>query len=370
METKKEKAENRAEQKVGQAQKLLSLKHRLSAPVPLHFLLNWQGAEIWVQRDDLLPFSFGGNKVRFVLETLQEMADRGCDVLVSYGSPASNLNRAAAHMAAAAGFGCTVVYKFETVPGERAETARFNERMVRESGAALVSCTRETVGRTIAEVLQKLTEEGHRPYYIYGDETGHGGEKVLLRAYRRVYEQLSDCTHIFLPCGTGMTQSGLLLGQLDALARRKSGASETEKEEKKENTSLPPRTVETPADSMPFIHGISVARTETQCRLAVCEALQCDLGRELSEAEAARIKVTDSYLCGGYGQADTELQKLCEALMRQHGLPLDLTYTGKAFYGMLCEIERKKLSGRVIFLHTGGVPGFFDRMQSSTQASE
>ena len=47
--------------------------------------------------------------------------------------------------------------------------------------------------------------------------------------------------------------------------------------------------------------------------------------------------------------------------MIRFGLPLDSTYTGKAFLGMKKYIDKERISGsHVLFIHTGGTPLFFD----------
>ena len=47
--------------------------------------------------------------------------------------------------------------------------------------------------------------------------------------------------------------------------------------------------------------------------------------------------------------------------MKQYGIPLDSTYTGKAFRGMLSYLEENGIHGqKILFIHTGGTPLFFD----------
>ena len=42
--------------------------------------------------------------------------------------------------------------------------------------------------------------------------------------------------------------------------------------------------------------------------------------------------------------------------MQETGLMFDTTYSGKAFYGMMQEIEKNKLYDKnIIFWHTGGI---------------
>ena len=69
--------------------------------------------------------------------------------------------------------------------------------------------------------MDGLRSEGKRPYYIYGDCTGHGTEETGNRAYEKAYleirkqEELQGAgyDYIFLASGTGATQAGLIRGQ-------------------------------------------------------------------------------------------------------------------------------------------------------------
>ena len=46
------------------------------------------------------------------------------------------------------------------------------------------------------------------------------------------------------------------------------------------------------------------------------------------------------------------------------GIPLDMTYTGKAFYGMVKYLEDNQIRDKnILFLHTGGTPLFFDFLE-------
>lgn len=59
-----------------------------------------QGEEnkIFIKRDDLIPFSFGGNKVRIALEFIEDMKKQGKNCIVGYGNARSNLSRALANL--------------------------------------------------------------------------------------------------------------------------------------------------------------------------------------------------------------------------------------------------------------------------------
>ena len=53
---------------------------------------------IYIKRDDLFPFSFGGNKVRIALEFINDMKKQGKDCIVGYGNARSILSRALANL--------------------------------------------------------------------------------------------------------------------------------------------------------------------------------------------------------------------------------------------------------------------------------
>ena len=133
-----------------------------------------------------------------------------------------------------------------------------------------------------------------KPYYIYGDEFGHGNEAVPVRAYEKVYREILEqeeqmgiqFDYIFLSTGTGMTQAGLLSGKLVSIGK-------------------------------------------------------------------------------GYGKKSSIIDKAIYDMMVLNGIPLDPTYTGKAFLGMRDYIIKNNISNKnVLFIHTGGTPLFFDNLRN------
>ena len=65
---------------------------------------NENSNQFFIKRDDLLPFSFGGNKVRIAEEYFKDMLQKDCNCIISYGSSKSNLNRVIANMSRAEGY--------------------------------------------------------------------------------------------------------------------------------------------------------------------------------------------------------------------------------------------------------------------------
>ena len=343
------------------------------APTPIEFFGNVGGAELYVKRDDLIPVAMGGNKVRIAAEIFAEMSRRGCDAVITYGSLTSNLNRAVALMAKDAGVKCYAIVKrekgrcstgtgavhgcgeltgTETEPGAVAERLPLNYRLVLASGAQLAETDSAHVGETVARVLAESRARGEKPFYVYGDATGHGNEEVLSRAYKEVYGEILTqeqalfdgeyhFTEIFTAVGTGSTVSGLIAaaggegalpGMRDADAAPGAAAGER------------------------HITGISVARSR--------EVVLAAIG-----PEDERFTITDAYLAGGYGQtaaagpAPSSLEDFCITTSLAHAMPLDPVYTGKALFGTMEEIKKRGITGKVLFLHTGGTPLYYDMLE-------
>lgn len=302
---------------------------------PIEYYGRIKETEVYIKREDTIPFSFGGNKVRIALEVFEEMKQRGSKRVISYGSTSSNLNRVIAQMAAERGVGCTVIVKKENTEGGHPS---FNEIMVLDSGAEIIYTENGEVRDTVANTLARYRAREEDPYYIYGDETGCGGEEVLSRAYRKVSAEISAQEKeldvrfdtLVLPVGTCSTLTGLLQA------------------EEKRN-----------------VLGISIARSRENTENKLKEFLfRIGMNEEEAAAKLASFcRITDAYLMGGYGKRNAELVPFLREQLRSHGLPLDPTYTGKAFYGMTEEIRKGNLTGTCLFLHTGGLPLFFDMME-------
>ncbi|MDO4809552.1 MAG: pyridoxal-phosphate dependent enzyme [Eubacteriales bacterium] len=335
------------------------------APTPIEFFGNVGGAELYVKRDDLIPVAMGGNKVRIAAELFAEMTRRGCDAVITYGSVTSNLNRAVALMAKDAGVKCYAIVKKDTCAA--AEKLPLNYRLVLASGAEVAETDSTHVGETVARVMAESRARGEKPFYVYGDETGHGNEEVLSRAYKEVYGEILTqeqalfdgeyhFTEIFTAVGTGSTVSGLIAAAGGAVPGMTDAGA------------LPGMTgagaAAGPDGGERHITGISVARSR--------EAVLAAIG-----PEDERFTITDEYLAGGYGQtaaagaaADsaagakpTSLEDFCITTSLAHVMPLDPVYTGKALFGTMEEIKKRGITGKVLFLHTGGTPLYYDMLE-------
>jgi 1-aminocyclopropane-1-carboxylate deaminase/D-cysteine desulfhydrase-like pyridoxal-dependent ACC family enzyme len=118
---------------------------------PIHRLNYTDGRNTYyIKRDDLLPFSFGGNKVRIAQAYFDDLEKKGCDCIVAYGNSRSNLCRVIANMSAAKGIPCYIVSPADD-SGERIDTN--NSCMVRAMGATIIPCLKTNVAATVERTL-------------------------------------------------------------------------------------------------------------------------------------------------------------------------------------------------------------------------
>ncbi|WP_312654089.1 pyridoxal-phosphate dependent enzyme [Proteiniclasticum sp.] len=295
--------------------------------------------QFYIKRDDLLPFSFGGNKVRIAEEYFNDMCQKDCDCIISYGSSKSNLNRVIANMSKSMGIPCYVVSPNDN-ESETQET--FNSMLVKNIGANIVLCNKNEVADTIESLINQCNREGLRPYYINGNKYGNGNKEVPVRAYIKAYEEILEYErnaglefdYIFHASGTGMTQAGLLCGSI---------LNHDEKE----------------------IIGISIARSSETGAIPIKDSIDSYFKSLNINKTDAPISFTDKYVCGGYGKYNNQIISTVQRVYNTEGIALDTTYTGKAFWGMTEYVKEKQISNsKILFIHTGGTPLFFDDLNS------
>lgn len=297
----------------------------------------------YMKRDDLLPFSFGGNKVRFARKFLEDMRREHCDSMIIYGNYHSNLCRILATLCHELGMPCYMVHNTEDIK-EHKETQ--NSRVIRAMGVREIPCGKTGIADAVQLAMDELTEKGYRPYYIYGNTKGQGREWVPMEAYAEAYEEICrqeekkglHFDYIFLASSTNATQAGLLAGSLKAGDNRK-------------------------------IIGISVSRNEKRGKEVIASDLKVyadKFGHSFPEDLEDHIYFTDEYLGDGYGRYSSKTVDIIRKIYGEEGIPLDMTYTGKAFYGMVRYLEEHQIHDKnILFLHTGGTPLFFDFLEEN-----
>ncbi|RGG88481.1 pyridoxal-phosphate dependent enzyme [Ruminococcus sp. AF17-11] len=296
---------------------------------------------IYIKRDDLLPFSFGGNKVRIAEEFFADMRRKKHDSIIGYGNSRSNLCRVIANMSKYYGVKCCIISPKDD-DGQRVETS--NSKIVRLCDSEIVICSKDNVSKTVSETISRHKDAGYSPYYIYGNEFGTGNKSTPVNAYYKCYNEILsqakaydlDFDYIFLATGTGMTQAGLLSGKLVSNGKEK-------------------------------IVGISVARKTEQETNVIYDYVKSFFKKKQLNTNILKddICVVDEYIGKGYGKKSSIIDKAIYDMMVLNGIPLDPTYTGKAFLGMRDYIIKNNISNKnVLFIHTGGTPLFFDNLRN------
>ncbi|WP_051589062.1 pyridoxal-phosphate dependent enzyme [Ruminococcus sp. NK3A76] len=297
-------------------------------PTAIQELGEYKDCCLFIKRDDLIPFSFGGNKARKAELFFEQIDDGGYDCVVTYGSGSSNHCRVVANLCCKRGLGCYVISPAE------ASRATFNSRMMKLFGAEITTVPVSEVHDTIENKLSELKAQGRKPFFIEGGGHGNTGTEAYVRCYSEICEQEKalgthfDC--IFFASGTGTTHAGLVCGHLLAKDERD-------------------------------IIGISIARKNPRGRNVVLDSIRSYMNGRASDEEIEQATVFIDDYTSGYGKDDDSVFETMCFVLRNYGIPLDATYTGKAFTGMSAYIDKHDIRDKnILFIHTGGTPLFFD----------
>lgn len=308
--------------------------------------LGSRGIDLWVKRDDETGGAEAGNKIRKLEYLLAEAKRQGADTLVTCGGIQSNHARATAIVGRSLGMSAHLLLRTTEPEAPLPNVGNvFLDRMVGATVRAITPAQYRERGALMTEVAMELTRAGRAPYVI--PEGGSNGLGALgyVRAMEEVRKQLdlglgggAPFDLIFHACGSGGTAAGVALG-----------AAEYE------------------------------VAAEVRA-LAVCDDrayFEAAIARIVEEARAlapeltglAKLVVDDAAKGPAYAVASSEQKKLIVTIARASGLMLDPVYTGKAFFGLVQAAERGELDRkRVLFLHTGGLPGLLAQSSDMLEA--
>jgi D-cysteine desulfhydrase len=322
----------------------LLLAHRPTPLVPLSRLGAELGITLWAKRDDATGGAEAGNKIRKLERLVADALAQGADTLVTCGGLQSNHARATAIVAARLGLGAVLVLRDprltaagRLVPDDP-EALSGNVLLDRMVGAEIRLITAADYGRRdaiMAEVADELRAVGRRPYVIpEGGSNGLGalGYVDAMAEIRTQIAALGEAPFdvVVHACGSGGTAAGCALG------------------------------------------GEGVAGSVVA--MAVCDDAPTFVTRiETILAEARAIephhrpvpfRVDDGAKGPRYAESTVEQRALMVEVARKTGLILDPVYTGKAFLGLVRAARAGDLGSRVLFLHTGGLPGLMAQAPS------
>lgn len=299
-------------------------------PTIIQDLGEFHNNHLWIKREDFIPFSFGGNKARKAELFFSEVDNGSYDCVVTYGSGSSNHCRVVANECCRRGLKCYIISP------EEASEETFNSQMMVLLGADITIVPISKVHDTIEQKLEKLKEAGYHPFFIEGGGHGDIGTEAYVQCYNEIREQEKEIgiyfDYIFFASGTGTTHAGLVCGQLLSNDERK-------------------------------IIGISIARKNPRGRNVVIDSIRSYLGDRVPDDIIQTDTVFIDDYTTGYGKDDMRVTETINQVLKIYGIPLDATYTGKAFMGMT-EYIKDIRNKNILFIHTGGTPLFFDALRS------
>jgi D-cysteine desulfhydrase len=299
--------------------------------------------EWWVKRDDLSSFDLSGNKVRKLEFLLWEAKQRECDSVITVGGEQSNHCRATAVAARQIGLEPHLILRRPTGSPETLGLAG-NLLLDRMVGSKLYTVSTGTYiqhgSQRLCNILAtRLEEAGKKPYVIPvggSNSLGAFGYISCIQELIQQMEQLAlDFDHIVVACGSGGTLAGLAIGA------RLSGIKAK-------------------------LHIVGVCDTPEEFFDHLREVAS---SFEIDFTKYGPVETWCNIYAGqgiGYAKStEAELRFLIE-LSQSTGIILDPVYSGKAFYHFVHTVllEQREVftpGQKVLFIHTGGVFGLYDK---------
>jgi len=307
-------------------------------PTPLYEAKNLTkelgGPRIFVKRDDLTGLGFGGNKTRILEFIMGDALAKGADVIVTGAGWQSNWCTQV--ISACRRLGLDVaIYKQAVEDGYDPKDYDGNHLLHFILGAEMVVVGhpwREKAAKAKEKLIEELRSKGMKPYDA-GESPYRsiGYANGVLELLTQANELGVKIDYIVHANGSGMTQSGLILGS------------------KALNTNIE-------------VIGISISPgVDKEGRVAkmVNEGAKLlDVDVSVGEKD---VNIIHDYLGGGYAVVDEDVIRAIELVAKTEGIFLDPVYTGKAMAGLIDMVRdgRFDKDENIVFLHTGGTAALF-----------
>jgi D-cysteine desulfhydrase family pyridoxal phosphate-dependent enzyme len=303
-----------------------------------------RGIEFWLKRDDLSSFDLSGNKVRKLEFLLADAIEKKCDSVITIGGLQSNHARATAVAARQLGLQPFLILRTSLASTESTELGIVGNLLLdRIVDAKIFTVSAGTYARIGSNALckqleEKLIAEGHRPYVIPVGGSNTLGAMGYMECVREVLEfscaqQQPPFDHIVTACGSGGTLAGLAIGL------KLSG-------------------------SKALLHAVSVCDSPQYFYNHLEEVANAlGLDRAIYGPITSWCSIYDGQGIGYARSTDEELSYLIQ-FASGTGVTMDPVYSGKAlFYFMkrLLPSDIFKPGQRVLFIHTGGTLGLYDK---------
>lgn len=297
---------------------------------------------IWVKRDELTGTEVSGNKIRKLEFSIAEAQRQACDTLITCGGVQSNHCRATAILGARLGLKVHLILR-----GEKPQIPEGNLLLDYLSGAE-ISYLSQAEWRGHEDLARELqasyAAQDSKAYFIpvgASDEVGLWGYiKAAEELHQNFREMQMEPEYIVTATGSGGTQGGLIVGaQLFGMR------------------------------SQVLAFNVSDDAAYFDKKIKEDVTLWKQRYNQEFDQQKMRIETIEGYLGPGYGVAGPEIFESISELARSEGIFLDPVYTGKAFHGMVSELEKGDAGAlaaakNVVFIHTGGLFGVFPQQQN------
>ena len=310
----------------------------LHLPTPLEYLPGVSedlGVQFYIKRDDLTNIGVGGNKLRKLEYLLKDAQEHGATMLLTLGGAQTNHGRLTAAVAAKYGMKCAIVC-VDDYPGELSA----NLLLDRLFGAEVI--LKHNDGRpeevqyaeTAAQVKARYEAQGETVYEI---PVGGSNVEGILGYYecameltKQAHEMGLDDATVYDAVGSIGTYMGLYCGL--------------------KNEGSPLGLVGIAIS--PFLEAKEARIMEYFREVKKTYGLHIDARRE-------DFHIEKGYTRGAYNNPCKEVRDAVRYMAGREGIILDPCYTGKAFAGILDMVREGKIAkgSKLIFLHTGGLPG-------------
>ncbi|PHT53497.1 Bifunctional D-cysteine desulfhydrase/1-aminocyclopropane-1-carboxylate deaminase, mitochondrial [Capsicum baccatum] len=312
-------------------------------PTPIH---KWnlpnlpKDTEVWLKRDDLSGMQLSGNKVRKLEFLLADAVAQGADCIVTIGGIQSNHCRATAVAAKYLNLDCYLILRTSKLLVDKDPGLTGNLLVERLVGAHIDLVSKEEYAKVGSEALakilkEKLLNEGRKPYVIPVGGSNSLGTWGYIEAIREIEQQVQYSSivrkfdDIVVACGSGGTVAGL------SIASRLSGVKAK-------------------------INAFCVC-DDPDYFYEYVQGLLDGINAGVSSRDIASIKTAKGL---GYAMSTADELKFVKQVAETTGVILDPVYSGKAAYGMMKDMGEnpRKWEGRkILFIHTGGLLGLYDK---------
>jgi 1-aminocyclopropane-1-carboxylate deaminase/D-cysteine desulfhydrase-like pyridoxal-dependent ACC family enzyme len=288
------------------------------------------GPKLFIKRDDLLGFAFGGNKVRKLALLGARAQVHGCDTLITAGGLQSNHARVTAATAVKVGMRAVLVVNGEAQPHPTA-----NALLDGLLGAEVIYVdTRDGRAAAMRTAADRLRTAGRKVFEIPIGGSTPLGSLAYLHAVLELLEQMPAPDVIVHATSSGGTQAGIVAAcRLLGLSTRVLGIA---------------------ADG-------PTAQIQSQVRANI-QGIADLLGLDPANIQRGTpIEIDDRFFGDGYAMPTEAGTEAIELTARTEAIFLDPVYTGKAMAGLIAYVRQQKFTAKqtVVFWHTGGQVGLF-----------